>query len=150
MQSAAPSYRVASKRHSRDAVLLENNQRLANADQLWALAAECALKSILRAAGLLTLDPNGRPLGDYAVHINKLWPLLSGIADRKVQSLVARLTSKAGPSPFGAWSIDQRYQAREPEVATLAAHRLAALACVTMLDEARANGMLEPAGGTSE
>ena len=41
------AYDVAATRHFRDGQLLESEDRLSNADQLFGFAAECAIKAAL-------------------------------------------------------------------------------------------------------
>jgi len=50
----------ACKRHWNDAEHLFDQKRLANADHLFGLAAECALKAVMVALGM-TLLPDGKP-----------------------------------------------------------------------------------------
>ena len=99
-------YAVAATRHFRDGALLEESRRVANADQLFGFAAECAIKSALvelpgfRAGG--TLAPA------YHKHVNQLWDFvpLQGI-QRRYRGLVVVL--KGLQKPFADWSTDQRY-----------------------------------------
>jgi hypothetical protein len=101
-------YAVAATRHFRDAALLEESRRVANADQLFGFAAECAIKQALvdlpgfRAGG--TLAPA------YHKHVNQLWDLvpLQNIP-RRYGGLVVVL--KGLRQPFADWSTDQRYGA---------------------------------------
>lgn len=46
------NFREAAVRHFQDAELLCRVKRYANADQLYGLSAECALKSIMHALGM--------------------------------------------------------------------------------------------------
>jgi len=46
----------------------------ANADHLFGLAAECALKAVMQALGMLSLRSDGVPADKkHKVHINDLW-----------------------------------------------------------------------------
>ncbi len=88
-------YDQAALRHFQDASLLENNQRLANADQLYGLAAECALKWVW--------SQTGTPFKKE--HLNKLWGQASLLS--KTPSHLSTILSQ--PNPFADWSVEQRY-----------------------------------------
>ena len=63
----------AADRHFEDADFLESNGRVANADHLFGLSAECALKAVMQGLGM-ALRPGGVPLERrHRVHINDLW-----------------------------------------------------------------------------
>ena len=102
----AEDYAAAATRHFRDGALLEESRRIANADQLFGFAAECAIKSALvELPGFLagsTIAPA------YHKHINQLWDFvpLQGI-QRRYRGLGVVL--KGLPRPFADWSADQRY-----------------------------------------
>ena len=102
----AEDYAAAATRHFRDGALLEESRRIANADQLFGFAAECAIKSALvELPGFLagsTIAPA------YHKHINQLWDFvpLQGI-QRRYRGLLVVL--KGLPRPFADWSTDQRY-----------------------------------------
>ena len=99
-------YAVAATRHFRDAALLEENRRVANADQLFGLAAECAIKrALVELPGFLA---GGRLLPAYHKHVNHLWDSVQvqGI-QRRYPKLVVLL--KGLRQPFYDWSADQRY-----------------------------------------
>ena len=65
-------FRDAMDRHWQDAELLRRNQRLANADHLYGLSAECELKAIMQRLGMKMRNnmPRLRPDRRY---INALW-----------------------------------------------------------------------------
>jgi hypothetical protein len=89
-------YDQAAIRHYRDATLLEENQRLANADQLYGLAAECALKWVW--------PKTGNPLKRN--HINELWAQVP-LSSKTPSGLIPILRQ---PNPFADWSVEQRYE----------------------------------------
>ena len=99
-------YAGAATRHFRDGALLEGNRRIANADQLFGFAAECAVKSALvEFPGFLA---GGTLAPAYHKHIDQLWafvPLQS--MQRRYRGLVVVL--KGLPQAFADWSPDQRY-----------------------------------------
>lgn len=97
---------AAATRHFRDGSLLEENGRLANADQLFGFAAECGIKSVLvqlpghAAEG--SLSPGLRQ------HVNDLWDHAAvNSIHRRYRGLLVVL--KRLPNPFSDWSPDQRY-----------------------------------------
>lgn len=105
--SDAEDYPSAAFRHWQDAQLLAGENRVENADQLYGLAAECAIKKALIElpafikAGLLDAP--------YKKHINELWDKVN------LQSLHKRYPDlskclKAG-NPFSDWHVNQRYVA---------------------------------------
>ena len=93
-----PNFNHAALRHWRDAQLLEQENRIENADQLYGLAAECALKSALNFSS--------------TCHINHLWGKI-----RNHPSTDPRLTAVLNGhgtkkyNPFNDWDISQRYYA---------------------------------------
>lgn len=117
-------YVAAATRHFRDGALLEDNRRVANADQLFGFAAECAIKSAL--VSLPGCAGSGVLAQKYREHVDRLWDLapLQDI-QRRHRGLVVVL--RGLQRPFGDWSTDQRY-AREGAVSgeALSRHRQAA------------------------
>lgn len=104
-----PDYRAAAMRHFLDGDLLSAQNRPANACQLWAYGAECALKAILLRQNFLQLDANGKPTGMYRKHINDpgnplLGAYLAALGGHVDYALPAR------SSWFAGWTIDQRYE----------------------------------------
>lgn len=97
----------AHNRHWDDAVLLYENSCWANADQLFGLSSECALKALMLAFGVMPYDyQKDRPKEkDDAVHINQLW-------GRYITYLSGSRTAKYlldPTNPFDDWNISQRY-----------------------------------------
>jgi hypothetical protein len=90
---------------------LFSDDRWANADHLFGLSAECALKAVMRALGM-TLHPDGRPSStQHRVHINVLWEEFITFADTRGgerYSVILREES----NPFQDWDISQRYAHR--------------------------------------
>jgi hypothetical protein len=101
-------FRDASARHLEDAKLLETQSRLANADHLYGVSAECSLKCIMLGLGHPP-DAVGAPTG-HRDHINVLlanfqvWA--SGLLDA---SHLAMLPNSAA---FAQWNVNQRYWSR--------------------------------------
>jgi len=99
-------YAVAATRHFQDGALLERSRRVANADQLFGFAAECAIKSALvELPGFLA---GGTLAPAYHKHIDEIWGLVAvqGI-QKRYPGLAAVL--KGLPQAFADWSTDQRY-----------------------------------------
>ena len=101
-------YAAAAVRHFVDGRLLEANSRIANADHLFGLAAECAIKSVL--ANFSSFLHGGVLASAYRKHVDELWMLvpLQGI-QRRYGALVTVLRALHGP--FADWSTAQRYAA---------------------------------------
>ena len=107
----------AMDRHWQDAELLYRKQRLANADHLYGLSAECGLKELLKQDG-------NRIEGRTRCHINKLWRECGSLASGRAEA-----TSDFNPevNPFCDWRIDGRYaHRREIRDEQLERHRLGA------------------------
>ncbi len=104
-------FRDAAERHWLDAALLFEKDRMANADHLLGMAAECALKAIMLGLGMM-LTADGRPREEqHRVHINKLWNEFVTFAEnRNGARYVAYLLE--GENPFDAWDVNQRYHHR--------------------------------------
>ncbi len=123
-------FRDAMDRHWQDAELLHRKERLANADHLYGLSAECGLKALLEQDG-------NRIEGRTRCHIDKLWGECGSLAGGRAES-----TSDFNPenNPFHDWRIDDRYAHRsEIRSGQLQRHRLGAEQVRTMIE--RRNGM---------
>jgi HEPN domain-containing protein len=94
----------AHERHWEDAELLFGNQRWANADHLYGLAAECGLKALWR------LITGGLPDRPPHVHVNHLWNQAAGLAQG---GRITQLGTLSNQNPFSDWSVDQRYASRQ-------------------------------------
>jgi hypothetical protein len=101
------NYADAAVRHWTDAELLAKEKRMENADQLYGLSAECALKSALVL--LPGFSSNAILHDSYRKHVNELWNrinLQNGNVQKRYPGLVKLLDKD---NPFEHWSIDQRY-----------------------------------------
>ncbi len=98
-------FNEAALRHFQDAEVLSAHGSLENADQLFGLSAECAIKSVLVqlpgccAAGVLS--------SVYREHINRLWDLASVQNIQRLFPSLVQVLKQA--NPFANWSIDHRY-----------------------------------------
>ena len=101
------NYPVAAFRHWRDAQLLERENCLENGDQLYGIAAECAIKKALielpAFAKVGILDES------FKKHINELWDKVNHQSLQKRYSCLCAILK--APNPFLNWHIDQRYAA---------------------------------------
>jgi hypothetical protein len=140
-----PNFRDAAQRHWDDAEYLLGNQRLPNADQLYGLSAECALKAIMQAAGELLLLENGKPEEqDMRRHIDKIWEVfLSFSNNRTLTHYAEALENKSNSFKDNKWSIAQRYEDGSkitPEI--VRQHKEAASSTIKLLLEAELDGLL--------
>ena len=97
----------AMKRHWRDAELLRSPEqlRLANADHLYGMAAECGLKSLMTKEGM-DLDKNPAHKQKYKKHINATWEHFSDFRQGRLATYTLTVSN-----PFNDWLVDQRYAA---------------------------------------
>lgn len=102
------NFKNAYFRHQKDADDLFANKRYANADHLYGLAAECALKAVMIGLDSSLVDKNGDLLnqGDK-IHINKLWQYFRLFAQNRTAS--PYLACLPRENPFSKWSVNSRY-----------------------------------------
>lgn len=135
----AVDFRDAAERHWEDAGHLLGDARFANADHLFGLSAECALKAVMEGLGM-KLKNNGKPEDPYAVHINKLWNEFITFAHARKGAHYAARTSGTS-NPFDNWDISQRYQHRSIITSEVAEkHQQAAMTAKQVLETAVLNG----------
>ena len=99
-------YRAAAVRHYRDAKLLDNHDRVENADHHYGLAAECGLKEALKQMGRLREEHR-------RWHIDQLWNKIQAKQLSKSFPGLAQLVENR--DCFAKWKISQRY-GRDGEV----------------------------------
>jgi len=132
-------FRDAAKRHWEDAGFLSADSRLANADHLYGLSAECALKTVMLSLGM-SLRADGAPEEkQHRVHVNNLWNEFVTFAhNRNGAHYAARLIDS---NPFHDWHIEQRYENRSGITREATEkHRQAALTTWQILEIAILNG----------
>jgi hypothetical protein len=132
---------AAMKRHWRDAELLSSQdpKRLANADHLYGLAAECGLKALIEKADKpLDIDNNPDHREKYKKHINATWAHYETFRNGRLA------TYALGPTnPFNNWLIDQRYASESHfDDNRIEGHRLGAQAVYDLVERAEAEGLL--------
>ena len=99
-------YDDARRRHWDDAEFLFANGRYANADHLYGISAECALKAVMQRLGM-PVDAQR-----YRRHLPALWRLfLDSVAGRPGASRLEALLSEAfrERTAFFDWRIADRY-----------------------------------------
>ena len=132
-----PDFYNAFCRHASDADLLLECKRWANADHLYGIAAECALKALLQIQGISFAENCTSSDRKYWVHINKLW-------DKYLSFMQTRDACEiSDTNPFQNWDIAQRY-AHEDDITeqTDREHCAAVDELRTVIEKARINGVL--------
>lgn len=135
-------FRDAAERHWGDAGRLFEDVRLANADHLFGLSAECALKAVMSALGM-SLNKDGVPEERvHKVHINKLWNEFVSFAKARGGARYATFLMSA-PNPFDDWDVNQRYEHRSGFIQTaVGKHREGAQNAKRILDQAVLDGVI--------
>ena len=103
-------YRDAHYRHWLDAELLTENNRLANADHLYGVAAECGLKRLMQEFGM-PFDPDkDKPQKRKdREHIDRIWDRYETYRSGHLHGASYGLPIR---NPFGDWHVAQRYANR--------------------------------------
>jgi hypothetical protein len=129
---ASPDFRAAAERHYKDGLLLSGQSRLLGADHFFGIAAECAIKAALEAAGLLKLGAKGKPEKPYDQHCPGIWDQYA-IAHGGHASL-SRLPLPQNNPFLDTWHISDRY-AGEGAVNSnaLEAHQFGALEALKVM-----------------
>ena len=135
-------YADATRRHWDDGLFLLEDRRLANADHLFGLAAECALKAVMLPLGM-KLRPSGAPEDRRHGHIDRLWDEFGAFVSSRGGARYGALLS-ADQNPFaGSWKVDQRYDSRSGfTLAAVASHRDGAQTAKRCLDAAVLDGVI--------
>ncbi len=100
-------YQDAHDRHWDDAELLLRSDRLANADHLYGLSAECGLKAVMRSQGALPMKGDAPERKDHKVHIDRFWDTYSAYTSGRASLRLGDV------NPFNDWSVAQRYMHRD-------------------------------------
>jgi hypothetical protein len=137
-----PDYRDAAERHWEDADDLMSNNRIANADHLFGLSAECGTKAVMQGLGM-ALNPDGVPVDkQHRVHINVLWDEFVTFAQNRGGARYA-LHIAATPNPFDDWDVAQRYCHRSRITKAIATrHQRGARTAMQILSEAILDGVV--------
>lgn len=96
-------FKDAFRRHRDDGDILFGQNRWANSDHLYGLAAECGLKAIMLGCGM-AVDTNNTPTNKkHKQHINNLW-------DEYIRFMQSNNTYiLSGANRFNDWDVNQRY-----------------------------------------
>jgi len=140
-------YPIAAHRHYNDAELLYNKSRWANADQLYGIAVECALKAIMIGLGAQVNSVTG-DLTKHKKHLQHnnpakdLWQeFISFSQGPKGAKYIGLLPPS---NPFHNWAIEQRYSDGSVfDEAWVAPHQKATKKILfEILTEAQLDGMI--------
>ncbi len=97
----------AHERHLEDAETLQRNGRLANADHLYGISAECGLKRLMRAFEMPFDSGQDRPRDHKdRVHIDKIWQRYEVYRSGHHRGSGYALSPQ---NPFADWHVNQRY-----------------------------------------
>ncbi|MEX8506166.1 hypothetical protein [Leptothrix ochracea] len=131
----------AHQRHWQDAELLFGLQRLANADHLYGMAAECGLKRLMLAFGMPFNPQNDRPKRrEDREHADGIWERLETYRHGHTKGPGYALPNFA---PFSDWKADQRYAAQQNfDEARVNRHRAGAEHVCNLIRKAEREGLL--------
>lgn len=135
-------FRDAAERHFEDAGYLEAGNRPANADHLFGLSAECALKAVMQGLGM-ELRRDGAPdQRQYRVHINRLWGEFITFSQLRSGEKYASLIDPMA-NAFSDWDVSQRYWHRNDITHDmLTRHKNGAQQTKQLLDRAILDGVV--------
>lgn len=131
----------AHERHWDDAERLFNAQRWANADHLYGLAAECGLKRLMLAFGMLFNPIKDRPDKEQdRKHADGIWARYESYRCGHHRGTNYVLPSS---NPFSDWHVSQRYAHQSDfDQARAAAHQLGANQVRRLVKKAAREGMI--------
>lgn len=135
-------FRDAAERHWDDAGCLFNDNRPANADHLFGLSAECALKAVMAGLGMALRQDGAPQEQQHRVHINELWDEFVNFAQgRGGTRYVVAMTGVS--NPFLDWDVSQRYAHRtDISIGAVGNHRSGAGKTIKILDLAILDGVV--------
>ena len=135
-------FRNAAEGHLDDAEYLLEGTRLANADHLFGVSAECGLKAVMVGLGMRII--NNKPEKVFLIHIEKLWSEFITFAHSRDGARYASILSKKTPNPFGDYDINQRYNSRaDITLPVVQNHHQAAKTVKEALDAALLDGVVK-------
>lgn len=131
----------AHERHWEDAEHLFGIGRLANADQLYGLSAECGLKRLMLRFGMAFDQGKERPSEfDDRCHANGVWSRFESYRSGHPEGTGYALSSH---NPFSDWAVSQRYFHRSHiDRGRTRAHKEGALEVRNLVGKARREGLL--------
>lgn len=135
-------FQDAHERHWEDAELLMANSRLANADHLYGMSAECGLKCLMIPFGMmLEADGTGTPENKVdKVHADKIWDRFESYRSGHHAGTAYVLPLS---NPFTDWNVSQRYAPRSDfNQAQVKMHRTGAEMIRKLIAKAQKDGLL--------
>ena len=130
----------AHERHWEDAETLLENTRLANADHLYGISAECGLKCLMQAFGM-PISSDGSPANKKdRIHADEIWQRYESYRSGHHHGVAYALPTS---DPFGDWHAAQRYAPRSDfGDATVRAHRGGAESVRALVIRAQRGGLI--------
>jgi hypothetical protein len=130
----APNFLDAAERYWQDALILDKQDRLASADHLYGICAECALKAVMEIVG-------SRPLPKkYFVHLPQIWEEFQCYQPPVGPNAYG---TRAMPNPLPDWSVHDRYGPSSVfDRARLQKHAYGAREAMKHIEQARLDGWL--------
>lgn len=131
------NYQEAAYRMFEDAETLTKNGRLGTPDHLYGLAAECALKAVLVAVGVMSIPMTQQQRVIYKVHADQIWCEYS-------TAISGRTALSVNPTnPFSGWNVSHRYESDATfDSARLRVHRDGAREAMRVLESAETSGVI--------
>lgn len=131
----------AHERHWQDAELLWDAQRLANADHLYGMAAECGLKRLMLRFGMAFDETRGWPTKRVdREHADGIWQRFESYRHGRQDAIGYALPTE---NPFNDWHVAQRYAARwHFEANSVSAHRAGADLVRRLIRQAERDGLI--------
>lgn len=139
------NFHDAARRHFQDAELLWMNTREANAGHLYGFVAECGIKAILVASGSIQVDANGDipQRHPFRLHADRLSSQINQIhSSLQGRTSVNYLAQVPHIADFSDWSTDHRYYDESALPPSTAKWRSAAQQVMSMLDQAKIDGVI--------
>lgn len=130
----------AHDRHWQDAGLLFESTRMANADHLYGMAAECGLKRLMVAFGM-PIGSDGGPTDESdRIHANHAWVRYEAYRSGHHEGASFALPTT---NPFRDWNVSQRYANQcNFDHKRVDSHRLGAEAVRKLIGKARKEGLI--------
>ncbi|WP_433925534.1 hypothetical protein [Stenotrophomonas nematodicola] len=131
----------AHERHWDDAERLMLVQRWANADHLYGMAAECGLKRLMMAFGMVVNPTTGSPVDrENWKHANNIWTRFESYRSGHAQGTGYALSLI---NPFANWDVTDRYAHQAGfDQARAQGHQTGAQAVRTLIAKAQYEGLL--------
>jgi len=131
----------AHERHWEDAEMLHDRDRLANADHLYGISAECGLKRLMLAFGMPFDPQRNRPeTREDRRHIDNIWHRYDAYRSGHYRATRYVLSES---TPFADWNSSQRYAHRSNfDQARVQKHREGAAEVREMVRKARLEGLI--------